>query len=62
VDVNGMTGSCGARKHDPLADLGLCGVVVLVDEPAEDGGSSDAAGGLRYRRVVSVVSFWWVLA
>jgi hypothetical protein len=37
-------------------------VVVLVDEPAEDGGSLDAAGGLRYRRGVGVVSFWWVLA
>src|SRR5262245_9106122 len=33
-----------------------------VDEHAEDGGSSDAAGGLRDRRGVGVVSFWRVLA
>jgi hypothetical protein len=41
---------------------GLCGVVVLVDEAAEDGGSADAVGGqVGDRRPGSVFGVGWVL-
>mgnify|MGYP003558587796 CR=1 FL=1 len=51
--------TCGAREHDPAVDVGLCGVVVLVDQPAEDGCSSDAVGGLVSDRLWGgVVGFW----